>query len=45
MLDARDPFGTRCPQVEQMILNSGRQKKMILCLNKIGTITIVVFTN
>ncbi len=36
VLDARDPLGTRCPQVEQMILNSGRQKKLILCLNKIG---------
>jgi len=38
VLDARDPLGTRCPQVEQMILNSGRQKKLILCLNKIDLV-------
>lgn len=36
VLDARDPLGTRCPQVEEMILNCGRPKKIILCLNKIG---------
>ena len=36
VLDARDPLGSRCPQVEEMIINSGKNKKLILLLNKIG---------
>ncbi len=36
VLDARDPLGTRCPQVEEMIINSGKNQKLILLLNKIG---------
>ena len=37
VLDARDPLGCRCPQVEQAVLTSGKNKKLILLLNKIGT--------
>lgn len=36
VLDARDPLGTRTRQVEQMIIDSGLNKKIILLLNKIG---------
>lgn len=36
VLDARDPLGTRCPEVEQMISNSGKNQKLIFLLNKIG---------
>ncbi len=36
VLDARDPLGSRCPQVEEMIINSGKNKKLVLLLNKIG---------
>ena len=37
VLDARDPLGCRCPQVEDAVLTSGKNKKLILLLNKIGT--------
>jgi nuclear GTP-binding protein len=40
VLDARDPLGSRCPQVEEMILNSGSNKKLVLLLNKIGIFLI-----
>ncbi|XP_036911657.1 guanine nucleotide-binding protein-like 3 isoform X2 [Sturnira hondurensis] len=33
VLDARDPLGCRCPQVEEAIILSG-QKKLVLVLNK-----------
>ncbi|XP_076985155.1 guanine nucleotide-binding protein-like 3 isoform X2 [Tamandua tetradactyla] len=33
VLDARDPLGCRCPQVEEAIIQGG-QKKLILVLNK-----------
>ncbi|XP_008053161.1 guanine nucleotide-binding protein-like 3 isoform X1 [Carlito syrichta] len=33
VLDARDPLGYRCPQVEEAIVQSG-QKKLVLVLNK-----------
>lgn len=36
VLDARDPLGCRCLQVEEIILSSGTSKKIILVLNKIG---------
>ncbi|CAF1240035.1 unnamed protein product [Adineta steineri] len=38
VLDARDPLGCRCPQVEQAVLTSGKNKKLILLLNKIDLI-------
>lgn len=36
ILDARDPLGTRTRHVEQMIMDSGLNKKIVLVLNKIG---------
>lgn len=36
VLDARDPLGCRCPQVEQAVIQSGTNKKIVLMLNKIG---------
>lgn len=36
VLDARDPLGCRCPQVEQAVIQSGTNKKIIIVLNKIG---------
>ncbi|XP_007950281.2 guanine nucleotide-binding protein-like 3 [Orycteropus afer afer] len=33
VLDARDPLGCRCPQVEEAVIQSG-QKKLVLVLNK-----------
>lgn len=36
VLDVRDPFGCRCPQVEQAVIQSGTNKKIVLVLNKIG---------
>lgn len=36
VLDARDPLGCRCPQVEQAVVQSGSHKKIVLVLNKIG---------
>lgn len=38
VLDARDPLGCRCPQVEETVLTSGKNKKIILLLNKIDLI-------
>jgi nuclear GTP-binding protein len=37
VVDARDPQGTRCTQVEQQILSLDPNKKIIIVLNKIGT--------
>lgn len=39
VLDARDPLGTRTRSVERMVMDSGLDKKIILVLNKIGTVT------
>ena len=36
VLDARDPLGCRCPQVEQAVIQCGTNKKIVLVLNKIG---------
>lgn len=38
VLDARDPLGCRCPQVEQAVIQSGTNKKIVLVLNKIGRV-------
>ncbi|PSN51437.1 Guanine nucleotide-binding protein-like 3 [Blattella germanica] len=34
VLDARDPLGTRCKQVEQAVIDSSGQKRLVLLLNK-----------
>lgn len=36
VLDARDPMGCRCPQLEQAVTCSGGDKKLLLVLNKTG---------
>ena len=36
VLDARDPLGSRCLDVERFVRRSGADKKIILLLNKIG---------
>ncbi|XP_042907445.1 guanine nucleotide-binding protein-like 3 homolog [Parasteatoda tepidariorum] len=36
VLDARDPLGSRCPQIEEMVISSG--KKLVLVLNKIDLV-------
>ncbi|KAJ8404045.1 hypothetical protein AAFF_G00343950 [Aldrovandia affinis] len=38
VLDARDPLGCRCPQVEQAVVQSGTSKKIVLVLNKIDLV-------
>ena len=37
VLDARDPLGTRCVDMEKMVMRSGPDKHLVLLLNKIGT--------
>ncbi|XP_075041030.1 guanine nucleotide-binding protein-like 3-like protein [Mixophyes fleayi] len=39
VLDARDPLGCRCPQVEQAVVQSGANKKLVLVLNKIDLVS------
>jgi ribosome biogenesis GTPase A len=36
VLDARDPLGTRCVDIEKMVMESGPDKRLVLLLNKIG---------
>ncbi|XP_074528622.1 guanine nucleotide-binding protein-like 3 [Halichoeres trimaculatus] len=38
VLDARDPLGSRCPQVEEAVLQSDGKKKLIFLLNKIDLV-------
>uniref|UniRef100_A0A670IY89 Guanine nucleotide-binding protein-like 3 n=1 Tax=Podarcis muralis TaxID=64176 RepID=A0A670IY89_PODMU len=38
VLDARDPLGSRCPQVEQLVSQMEGDKKILLVLNKIDLI-------
>jgi len=40
VLDARDPLGTRCPEIENMVMKSGPDKRLVLLLNKIGSLLI-----
>ena len=38
VLDARDPIGSRCPQVEEEVIKNGANKRLILLLNKVDLI-------
>ncbi|NXO36551.1 GNL3 protein, partial [Locustella ochotensis] len=38
VLDARDPMGCRCPQLEEAVASSGGNKKLLLVLNKIDLV-------
>ncbi|XP_041047134.1 guanine nucleotide-binding protein-like 3 isoform X1 [Carcharodon carcharias] len=38
VVDARDPLGYRCPQVEQAVLQSEGKKQLVLVLNKIDLV-------
>lgn len=38
VLDARDPLGSRCKQMEETILSSGTGKRLVLVLNKIDLV-------
>ncbi|NXU52028.1 GNL3 protein, partial [Turnix velox] len=38
VLDARDPMGCRCPQLEQAVTCSGGDKRLLLVLNKIDLV-------
>lgn len=36
VLDARNPMGCRCPQLEEAVLKHEGKKRLLLVLNKIG---------
>jgi len=36
VLDARDPIGSRCQQMEETVIGAGTNKRLVLVLNKIG---------
>lgn len=38
VLDARDPLGCRCPDIEKAILSSNPNKKIVLLMNKIDLV-------
>lgn len=38
VLDARDPLGTRCADMEKMVLRAGPEKHLVLLLNKIDLV-------
>ncbi|XP_071689403.1 guanine nucleotide-binding protein-like NSN1 [Rutidosis leptorrhynchoides] len=38
VLDARDPIGTRCIDMEKMVLKAGPEKNLVLLLNKIDLV-------
>lgn len=38
VLDARDPLGSRCPQVEESVLSAGPGKRLVLLLNKVDLV-------
>ncbi|XP_073015958.1 guanine nucleotide-binding protein-like NSN1 [Primulina eburnea] len=38
VLDARDPLGTRCVDMENMVMKSGSDKRLVLLLNKIDLV-------
>lgn len=38
VLDARDPLGTRCVDMEKLVMKAGPEKHLVLLLNKIGNV-------
>lgn len=36
MVDARDPIGTRCKQVEEAVQETGGKKRLVIVINKAG---------
>ncbi|RDX87247.1 Guanine nucleotide-binding protein-like NSN1 [Mucuna pruriens] len=38
VLDARDPLGTRCVDIEKLVMKSGPDKRLVLLLNKIDLV-------
>lgn len=42
VLDARDPLGCRTRQIERLIMDSAKDKRIILVLNKIGMSLILI---
>lgn len=38
VLDARDPLGCRCPQIEELVMASGNNKRIVLLLNKVDLV-------
>ncbi|CAN1234968.1 Guanine nucleotide-binding protein-like NSN1 [Linum perenne] len=38
VLDARDPLGTRCADMEKLVMKSGPEKHLVLLLNKIDLV-------
>ncbi|RYR36892.1 hypothetical protein Ahy_A09g041846 isoform A [Arachis hypogaea] len=38
VLDARDPLGTRCTNMEKMVMSAGPDKRLVLLLNKIDLV-------
>jgi nuclear GTP-binding protein len=43
VLDARDPVGCRCIEIEQMIMAKDPNKRIVLILNKIGESPLTFF--
>ena len=43
VIDARDPLGTRCVDMEKMVMKSGPNKHLVLLLNKIGNCSILPY--
>ena len=42
VLDARDPLGSRCQEMEDLIISSSTSKRLVLVLNKIGNVSSTV---
>lgn len=45
VLDARDPLGTRCIDMEKMVMKAGPDKHLVLLLNKIGICLYPIFVS
>ena len=45
VLDARDPMGTRCKEVEDAVLNAAGRKRLVMVLNKVTINHLPQFCN